>query len=168
VAKNLVATLYLYEDIKRLKTVGVISNDPSSGITEIAQPLGPILAVIPVGTTCLMAELAGVGERYPLSSEILAPILAYYEAETFDQAVSLCIDINYHGGMFNTLPVSFTLGCGSGGRNITTDNVTARHLLNIQCICRRRVSERFGRLNDVALDETVGAAELEKLYNRNF
>ena len=36
VGKNLVATLYLYEDIKRLNTVGVISRDPVSGITEIA------------------------------------------------------------------------------------------------------------------------------------
>ncbi|MCX7017498.1 MAG: aldehyde dehydrogenase family protein [Candidatus Sumerlaeota bacterium] len=36
------------------------------------------------------------------------------------------------GGIYNTLPTSFTLGCGSGGHNITTDNITAHHLLNIQ------------------------------------
>ena len=44
------------------------------------------------------------------------------------------------GGTFNGLQPSLTLGCGTGGRNITTDNVSARHLLNIQRIARRRES----------------------------
>ncbi len=47
VLKNVVATQYVYEDIKDLKTAGIISEDFVSGITEIAQPIGPILGVIP-------------------------------------------------------------------------------------------------------------------------
>jgi acetaldehyde dehydrogenase/alcohol dehydrogenase len=43
------------------------------------------------------------------------------------------------GGTFNSLQPSFTLACGSGGKNITTDNITAKHLLNIQRIARRHV-----------------------------
>ena len=41
------------------------------------------------------------------------------------------------GGIYSCIPASFTLGCGTGGKNITTDNVTAKHLLNIQRIGRR-------------------------------
>ncbi len=48
VIKNVLGTQLVYESIKNEKTVGVISSDPKTGITEIAQPLGPILAVIPV------------------------------------------------------------------------------------------------------------------------
>lgn len=38
------------------------------------------------------------------------------------------------GGICNNLQPSLTLGCGTGGKNITTDNITAKHLLNIQRI----------------------------------
>ncbi|MEI7895724.1 MAG: aldehyde dehydrogenase family protein [bacterium] len=48
VIKNVLATQLVYESIRNEKTVGVISSNPGTGITEIAQPLGPILAVIPV------------------------------------------------------------------------------------------------------------------------
>ncbi len=43
------------------------------------------------------------------------------------------------GGLFNNLHTSFTLGCGAGGKNITTDNISACNLINIKRICRRRV-----------------------------
>ena len=48
VIKNVLATQIVYESIRDEKTVGVISYDSRTGISEIAQPLGPILAVIPV------------------------------------------------------------------------------------------------------------------------
>lgn len=47
------------------------------------------------------------------------------------------------GSLMNTLTPSFTLGCGSGGKNITTENVTARHLLNIKRVCRKRPNEKW-------------------------
>lgn len=47
------------------------------------------------------------------------------------------------GSLLNTLAPSFTLGCGSGGKNITTENVTARHLLNIKRVCRKRPNEKW-------------------------
>jgi len=162
----------------------------------------------PPDVSLLIAPLTGVGDDYPLSGEILAPILAYYEVPDFLQAVNLCVDLNYHGGIghtvsmysndeakirrfasvmnagrivvntpssqggvggiFNTLSPSFTLGCGSGGKNITTDNITARHLLNIQRIARRRVNAKFAALEPaVFFDEGVGAAEIERRYHRN-
>ncbi|HEY3354608.1 MAG TPA: hypothetical protein VGQ83_15255 [Polyangia bacterium] len=73
------------------------------------------------------------------------------------------------GGMYNTLSPSFTLGCGSGGNNITTDNVTARHLLNIHRITRRRPNPRWAPFDHSRwLDESVPATALAAEYNRNF
>ena len=48
VIKNVVATLLVYEDIRDLRTVGVVAEDAASGIVEIAQPIGPIFAITPI------------------------------------------------------------------------------------------------------------------------
>lgn len=164
---------------------------------------------VPADTQLLIAPLKGVGDEYPISSEILAPVLAYYIADDFEHAVNICIDLNYHGGIghtasmfsndddkikqfsmlmnagrivvntpsaqgavggiFNMLSPSLTLGCGTGGKNITTDNVSAKNLLNIQRIARRRENQRLEKF-DKALyfDESLDAEAIEKIYNRNF
>ncbi|MCX6985213.1 MAG: aldehyde dehydrogenase family protein, partial [Lentisphaerae bacterium] len=164
---------------------------------------------VPPGTLLLIAPLKGVGDEYPISSEILAPILSYYVTEDFDHAVNICIDLNYHGGVghtasifsndddsirtfsmlmnagriivntpssqgavggiYNMLSPSLTLGCGTGGKNITTDNVTAKHLLNIQRIARRRENQRLEKFDkSLYFDETMDAEAIEKIFNRNF
>ncbi len=48
VIKNQFATEYIYNDIKDIKTVGVIARDPLRGIAEVAEPVGPIAAITPV------------------------------------------------------------------------------------------------------------------------
>jgi len=173
---------------------------------EIAQKAG---INAPEDVALLIAPLKAVGFEYPLSSEVLAPILAFYVVDNFEKAINMCIDLNYHGGighsvsifsnndekikyfalhmnagricvntpssqgavggMFNKLSPSLTLGCGTGGKNITTDNVTAKHLLNIQRISRRRPNERFVRFDVTKyLDENIKADEINELYNVNF
>jgi acetaldehyde dehydrogenase/alcohol dehydrogenase len=163
----------------------------------------------PATVQLLIAPLAGVGEKYPLSAEILAPILAFYVEANFNDAVNRCIDLNFYGGIghtvslysnddarikefsllmnagrivvnspssqgavggiYNRLSPSFTLGCGTGGKNITTDNVTARHLVNIQRIARRRENQRLMRFDAALyLDESLDAAAIENLFNRNY
>ena len=47
IAKNHRKTLGLLRDIASAKTFGVVSDDPASGITEIARPMGVIGAVVP-------------------------------------------------------------------------------------------------------------------------
>src|SRR5574344_1350011 len=47
--KNLFACEYVVNNMRHLKTVGVISSDPVTGITEIADPLGVIAGITPVG-----------------------------------------------------------------------------------------------------------------------
>lgn len=158
---------------------------------------------VPEGTKLLIAEQKGIGDDYPLSSEILAPVLAFYVAEDFDSAVNMCIDLNFHGGMghtasifsndkkkvieyanimnagrivvnmpssqgavggiYNSLHPSLTLGCGSGGGNITTDNITAKHLLNIQRIANRRVNKEWTSADTSKyLDSSVMADDLSR------
>ena len=131
----------------------------------------------------LVAKQIGIGKGYPLSSEILAPVIAIYEADDFQDALKICSEINNYGGkghtasifsnndskiikyammlnvsriivntpsaqgavggLYNNISPSLTLGCGSGGGNSTTDNITAKHLLNIQRIAKPKKESRI-------------------------
>ena len=137
---------------------------------------------VPRKTILLIAEMDNthVGVQWPLSLEILAPILAFYEVNSFDEGIAMCRRINEHGGLghtvsifsndndkiryfahalnagrivvntpsshgalgglYNSLTPSLTLACGSGGKNFTTDNISVRHLLNVQRIAYRKIS----------------------------
>jgi len=172
------------EEIKRLEAVSFNKELKVMNTEVIGQP-APVIAKIanidvPSDTTLLIAPLTEVGIQSPLSLEILAPILAFYPVDDFEQGIEMCRKINIHGGlghtacifsndedkiqyfasvmnagrilvntpasqgalggMYNTLQPSLTLGCGTGGKNITTDNISAKHLLNIQRIARRNVN----------------------------
>jgi acetaldehyde dehydrogenase/alcohol dehydrogenase len=71
--------------------------------------------------------------------------------------------------MYNSLSPSFTLSCGTGGNNTTTDNITVRHLLNIHRITRRRPDPRWTSFDpDRYLDDSCSALAIEDEYNRNF
>ncbi len=200
------------EEVRRLEGVAWNAERQSMSPRVVGQSALHIAGLagidVPPDTRLLVAPLDGVGPEHPLSGEVLAPILAYYVAPGFDEAVKLCIDINYHGGIghtasifsndeerirdfslmmnagrivvntpssqgavggiYNRLSPSLTLGCGTGGKNITTENVTARHLLNIQRITRRRVDPRtLGFDPEEYFDETKSAADIEADFNRN-
>ena len=45
--KNHAASVLLYEDIKDMKTVGIISEDPEKKILEVAAPAGLIMGIVP-------------------------------------------------------------------------------------------------------------------------
>lgn len=201
------------EEIKKLETV-VWNRDKKLMNAEIVGQPAAVIAgkagiQIPSDTRLLIAPLEGVGDEYPLSSEILAPILAYYVSRDFDEAVKLCIDLNYHGGIghtvsifsnddekiksfsmmmnagrilvntpssqgavggiYNHLNTSLTLGCGTGGKNITTENVSAHHLINIQRIARRRINTRYESFDKKKyFDESLKAGDIDKEFNRNY
>jgi hypothetical protein len=72
------------------------------------------------------------------------------------------------GGTYNSLQPSLTLGCGTGGKNITTDNISARHLLNIQRIARRKVNGYIKASNlALYLDETIDAKTFEHICHKD-
>lgn len=67
--KNLFACEYVVNAMRHLKTVGIISDDPVSGITEIADPLGVIAGVTPVTnptSTVIFKCLISLKTRNPI------------------------------------------------------------------------------------------------------
>ncbi|RNC29111.1 MAG: Aldehyde-alcohol dehydrogenase [Candidatus Dichloromethanomonas elyunquensis] len=50
-------------------------------------------------TKILIAPLQGVGRKYPLSSEKLSPILAYYKVEDYEKGIELADKIVRYGGL---------------------------------------------------------------------
>lgn len=200
------------DEIRKLEEVAYDTRKGAMNPEIVGQPAVQIArkAGIDVAddVTVLVAPLAGVGPQYPLSGEILAPILAFYVESGFIEAVNRCIDLNFYGGightvslfandqarinefallmnagrivvnspssqgavggMVNMLDTSFTLGCGTGGKNITTDNVTAKHLVNIQRIARRRDNLRLARFDSsLYLNPDMDVDAIEAIYNRN-
>ena len=204
---------FLTEDeIKRLEPVAFNIEHRAMRPEVIGQPATVIARMagidVPDDTTLLIAELNEVGIQSPLSLEILAPILAFYRADDIETAIELCRKINVNGGLghtismfstneeriryfastmnagrilintpasqgalggtYNALQPSMTLGCGTGGKNITTDNISALHLLNIQRIARRRDNHCFSpELVAMYLDESVDAATVEARCREN-
>jgi len=72
------------------------------------------------------------------------------------------------GGTYNMLPPSLTLGCGTGGKNITTENITVKHLINIQRVCNRKMNDRFFNVDkDKYLDENCDETDLRYEYHKN-
>ena len=72
------------------------------------------------------------------------------------------------GYFFNHLPPSLTLGCGTGGKNITTENITAKNLINIQRVCRRKPNDLwFSHDHAKYLDESLNFEEIIHDYYKN-
>ncbi len=194
------------DEIPRLEAAAFNREQKVMNIEVIGQSAPRIAKMagidVPPDTTLLIAPLEEVGIGSPLSLEILAPILAFYTVEDFEEGIEMCRQINLHGGLghtvsifsndeekieyfasvmnagrilvntpgshgalggtYNNLQPSLTLGCGTGGKNITTDNITAKHLLNIQRIARRHVNQCVERLSQGwYLDESKSAKDIE-------
>ncbi|MCQ2801779.1 MAG: bifunctional acetaldehyde-CoA/alcohol dehydrogenase [Bacilli bacterium] len=67
--KNLFACEYVQNNMRHLKTVGVISEDPVTGITEIADPIGVVAGVTPVTnptSTVIFKSLICLKTRNPI------------------------------------------------------------------------------------------------------
>jgi acetaldehyde dehydrogenase/alcohol dehydrogenase len=200
------------DEIKKLEMVAIVPETNSMSPTIVGQSVSVIAdkagISVPEGTKILLAKLDGIGKDYPLSVEVLAPILAFYAANDYHTAVNMCIDLNYLGGIghsaciyandekrimeyaellnagrilvntptshgavgyfYNHLAPSLTLGCGTGGKNITTENITAKNLINIQRVSRRRPNELWFS-HDISkyFDESLSVDEIMKDYYKN-
>jgi acetaldehyde dehydrogenase/alcohol dehydrogenase len=200
------------EEIKRLEPVAFNREQKVMKVEVIGQPASLIAEMagikVPSDTTVLIARLEEIGIQSPLSLEILAPILAFYVADDFEQAIELCRKINQHGGLghtasifsndvesiayftsainagrvlvntpasqgalggtYNKLKPSLMLACGTGGKNITTDNITARHLLNIHRVARRKVCPDIEKdFVQNYFNESLDADAIEDMHRKN-
>ncbi|HTF86896.1 MAG TPA: aldehyde dehydrogenase family protein [Planctomycetota bacterium] len=126
---------------------------------------------VPRETSVLLAYQGGVGPKWPLSIEILAPLLSVHVVEGWKAGCEISMQMLHYGGLGHTCAVhardeavleawflekpasriivngpssmgavgystwlmpSMSLGCGPQAGNITSDNITYKHLLNIK------------------------------------
>ncbi|KQX48508.1 bifunctional acetaldehyde-CoA/alcohol dehydrogenase [Paenibacillus sp. Root444D2] len=71
----------------------VIVGQPAPKIAEMAG------IKVPAATKILVAELAGVGEAFPLSAEKLSPVLACYKVKNAEQGIDRAVEVVKFGGM---------------------------------------------------------------------
>lgn len=67
--KNLFACEYVTKNLRHLKTVGIISEDPLTGITEIAEPVGVVCGIVPTTnptSTVIFKSLISLKTRNPI------------------------------------------------------------------------------------------------------
>jgi len=126
---------------------------------------------VPSDTTILLAWQGGVGREFPLSIEILAPVLSLHLVDGWSEGCQVSIAMLEAEGLGHTLGIhakdtrvleafflekpanriivngpcsqgavgystqlvpSMSLGCGPQAGNISSDNISARHLVNIK------------------------------------
>ncbi len=126
---------------------------------------------VPSDTTILLAWQGGVGRDWPLSIEILAPVLSLHLVDGWTEGCKVSIAMLKAEGLGHTLGIhakdsrvleafflekpanriivngpcsqgavgystmlmpSMSLGCGPQAGNISSDNISARHLVNIK------------------------------------
>jgi acetaldehyde dehydrogenase (acetylating) len=126
---------------------------------------------VPSDTTCIIAEIPGIGRQYPLSREKLSPVLSMVTVNGYREGCERCIDMLEFGGIGHTMVIhstdsdvilkfglekpafrvlvntqaalgavgytnellpSMTLGPGTFGGSIISENVSAKHLINIK------------------------------------
>lgn len=69
VIKNLFATEYIHHDIKHIKTVGIINDDPTKDYFNISEPVGIIAGVTPVTnptSTAMFKAIISIKTRNPI------------------------------------------------------------------------------------------------------
>lgn len=60
---------------------------------------------IPKKVRLLIAPCKGIGPGYPLSYEILTPILTYYVVDSYEEAIKTCMKLNALGGQGHTVSI---------------------------------------------------------------
>ena len=148
----------------------VVGQDPA----RIAREAG---FTVPENTSVLLGRQGGVGREWPLTIEILCPILSVHVVDGWEEGCRVCMQVLKFGGLGHTLGVhaqdqsvldafflekpahrivvngptsqgavgystqldpSVSLGCGPQAGNISSDNITARHLISVKRIAFTR------------------------------
>jgi acyl-CoA reductase-like NAD-dependent aldehyde dehydrogenase len=138
-------------------------------------------------TTLLLAYQGGVGPKFPLSIEILAPVLSVHVVDGWREGCAVSMETLHSDGLGHTCAVwardeqvleawflekpanriivngpssqgavgystnlvpSVSLGCGPQAGNITSDNISAKHLVNIKRVAYPRADWETAQLRD--------------------
>lgn len=71
------------------------------------------------------------------------------------------------GGFYNNLPTTLSFGCGTGGGNSTTDNVSIYNLLNIKRVPRRQTSTMWFRVPNQVYFNSGSVSILKNIPAKN-
>lgn len=171
------------EELDKVRRTIIINGSLNGRIVgQSAHRIGELSGIeTPEDVKILIGEVEDTELTEEFAYEKLSPVLAMYNAKSFDEAVakaerlieiggmghtsSLYVDVTQYeklnvfyakmktcrvlvntpashgaiGGLYNTrLTPSLTLGCGSWGGNSVSENVGAKHLLNIKTVAMRR------------------------------
>lgn len=97
---------------KEAELLGRTVINPETGFMQpmaVGQKAGSIAKFIGLNvkpkTKLLIAPIQGVGRNHPLSAEKLFPVLAVYRANSVDEALKICVDVNHAGGLGHTASI---------------------------------------------------------------
>ncbi|HLZ38077.1 MAG TPA: iron-containing alcohol dehydrogenase, partial [Mycobacteriales bacterium] len=120
----------------------------------VQEKLMPVLGVVRspsvehgVQVAVLVTEHGGLGHTSAVYARDDAVIDAYAQAvRTGRILVNAPTAVGALGGIYNSLTPTFSLGCGTWGGSMTTDNVNIRNLMNIKTVSRRRTPPQWFRV----------------------
>ena len=142
----------------------------------VREKLMPVLGLVraeslehAVDACVLVTESGGLGHTSAVYARDEAAVSAFSSAvRTGRILVNAPTAVGALGGVYNNLTPTFSLGCGTWGGSLTTENVNYRQLLNIKVVSRRRSPPQWFRVrgdvfvNPGALDQLreLGAAQV--------
>ena len=137
------------------------------------EKLSPVLAYLVVkdvnegiSMAKKMLEMGGLGHSAVVHSDDKDVIAAYGNAMKVGRLiVNSPSSQGGIGDIYNENTPSLTLGCGSFGKNSTTSNVSARNLLNIKRIAKRRNNMQWFKVPPKIYFEYNAIQYLEKMPN---
>ena len=134
----------------------------------IHEKLMPVLGLVRspdldhgVAAAVLVTEHGGLGHTSAVYARDDAAVEAFSMAvRTGRILVNAPTAVGALGGVYNSLTPTFSLGCGTWGGSLTTENVNYRQLLNLKTVSHRKVPPQWFR---VPADTYFNAGSLESL-----
>ena len=120
----------------------------------VHEKLMPVLGLVKatsvqhaVDACVLVTESGGLGHTSAVYARDEAVVQAFSGAvRTGRILVNAPTAVGALGGVYNNLTPTFSLGCGTWGGSLTTENVNYRQLLNIKMVSRRRTPPQWFRV----------------------
>ncbi len=120
----------------------------------VREKLMPVLGLVRspdvqhgIDACVLVTEHGGLGHTsavYTRDEDVIARFSA--AVRTGRILVNAPTAVGALGGVYNSLTPTFSLGCGTWGGSMTTDNVNYRNLMNLKTVSRRRTPPQWFRV----------------------